>query len=79
MQYLLCSPVGRRQAEQINACCSCIPSLVAHKLAPLLLLLLLLLLLRCCSKFETGYDDPRLGAMFVDRCEHTIQVALRRI
>jgi hypothetical protein len=20
-----------------------------------------------CSKFETGYDDPRLGAMFVDR------------
>jgi hypothetical protein len=21
-----------------------------------------------CSKYETGYDDPRLAAMFVDRC-----------
>lgn len=24
-------------------------------------------LLVVCSKFETGYDDPRLGAMFIDR------------
>jgi hypothetical protein len=24
-------------------------------------------LLVVCSKFETGYDDPRLGALFIDR------------
>jgi type I site-specific restriction-modification system R (restriction) subunit len=24
-------------------------------------------LLVCCGKFETGYDDPRLAIMFVDR------------
>lgn len=32
--------------------------------------------LPCCSKFETGYDDPRLGAMFVDRWAAAVSVSL---
>ncbi len=23
--------------------------------------------MQCCNKFETGYDDPRLGVLFIDR------------